>query len=104
MTRSVLALCLLVSAWAGCRRRPAPSLSEVQMNDPAARRRILRGVYESKEAWRWTARVFAVSLDAPPPDQTLYVQLDFTLPVELMSQAGTATLLSSTGSVKSSCT
>jgi len=60
---------------------------------PVGRSRLLRGIYEGTGDWRWTARVFAVSVDSPPPDQTPYVHLDFTLPEELMSQGGTVTLL-----------
>ncbi len=100
MTGCRLALCLLLTVASGCRRRPAPIISEVRMQDPAARRRLLRGIYEGQGQWRWTARAFAVSLDSPPPDQTPYVQLDFTLPEELMSQTGTATLLARVNGVE----
>lgn len=100
MTRCRLALCLLAALGPGCRRKPAPIVSEVRMQDPAARPRILRGVYEGSEGWRWTAPAFAVSLDPPPPEQTPYVQLDFSLTEELMTQGGTATLLARVNGVE----
>ena len=100
MTRCRLALCLLAALGPGCRRKPAPIVSEIRMQDPAARPRILRGVYEGTEGWRWTAPAFAVSLDPPPPEQTPYVQLDFSLTEELMTQGGTATLLARVNGVE----
>lgn len=101
MTRYyALPLCLLAALGAGCRRKPAAILSEVRMEDPAARRRLLRGVYEGREQWRWTAPAFALSLDAPPPGQAPYVQLDFTLPAELMSRTPTATLVARVNGVE----
>ncbi len=64
----------------------APMVFEARVADPLFKDRILRGFYEGTEAWRWTGREFAVSLDAPPPlDAPTFAVLDFNAPDELMS-------------------
>jgi cephalosporin hydroxylase len=90
--------CLVLLLLAGCRRKePEPVASkssaappamvfELSVADPALRDRLLRGFYEGTNAWKWTGRTFAVSLDAPPPlDAPTYLVLDFNAPDELMS-------------------
>jgi cephalosporin hydroxylase len=63
------------------------------MGERAAEQRLIRGFYEPEGgAWRWTARVFEASLDAPAAGEPAYLTLDCNLPVELMSQVHTATL------------
>ena len=54
---------------------------------------MLRGFYESRGAWRWTARCFAVSLDPLPADRATWVELDFTLPIEVTNEFRTVTLV-----------
>lgn len=59
---------------------------ELTVADPALKDRLLRGFYDGTNAWKWTGRQFAVSLDAPPPlDAPTYLVLDFNAPDELMS-------------------
>jgi cephalosporin hydroxylase len=66
--------------------KAGPMVFELTVADPAFKDRLLRGFYEGSEAWRWTGRQFAVSLDAPPPlDANTFVVLDFTVPDELIS-------------------
>ena len=71
---------------------PAPTISEIPIGDQSLERRLLRGFYESTGAWRWTARVFAVSLDPPPPGKDTYLELDFDLPHEVMNAVRIITL------------
>jgi cephalosporin hydroxylase len=93
-------LCCLAFANAGCRReqpqpRPAapPELvAKVAIREPDQRARLRRGFYEPGEEWSWTARVFAVSLDAPRTGRSLFLVMDFALPGELMSQYRDVTL------------
>ena len=85
-------LCLAGLALISCRRSPGPPVYEIQMADRTDEQRLVRGFYQPEGAWRWTARVFEASLDAPTVAQPAYLTLDCTLPVELISQAGTTTL------------
>lgn len=63
------------------------------MRDQSSQHRLLRGFYEIREEeWRWTSRIFAVSLDPPPTEGPTYLELDCNLPRELMNKAGTVTL------------
>jgi cephalosporin hydroxylase len=52
----------------------------------------VRGFPESGGAWRWTGRVFAVSLDPPPQAADVYVEMDFGLPRELAPESRPLTL------------
>ena len=54
--------------------------------------RLLRGLYESEGAWRWSARVFAFSLDVPDVEGPTYVELEFALSEILMKGLGDVTL------------
>lgn len=68
-------------------------ISEIGLGDKTFADRLLRGFYEPNGSWRWTRRVFAVSLDIPKPEARTYVDLDFTLPTELMNDTGPVTLI-----------
>jgi cephalosporin hydroxylase len=110
-TRPLVALYfVLVVAFASfaCRRKDAaPSASsprqeaatppamvfELTVADPAFKDRLLRGFYDGTEAWKWTGRQFAVSLDAPPPlDAPTFLVLDFNAPDELMNEVREVTV------------
>ncbi len=54
--------------------------------------RLLRGLYESEGSWRWAARLFAFSLDAPKVEGPIYVELEFALSEILMKDLGDVTL------------
>ena len=98
-------LCCFLVLSAGCRRKQppaaagqpaAPMIYELPVGDRTYEDRLLRGFYESVGAWRWTARRFAVSLDAPPPlEARTLLELDFTVPSELLNEARTVTLTAS---------
>jgi len=93
MNRSAILLCGLAALCCGCGHPPpAPTISEIPIGDQSLERRLLRGFYESTGAWRWTARVFAVSLDPPPPGKDTYLELDFDLPHEVMNAVRIITL------------
>ena len=93
-------LCCLAFAGAGCRRkepqtRPAATpglVTRVAIREPDQRARLRRGFYDPGDEWCWTARVFAVSLDVPRTDRSLFLVLDFSLAEELMNQYRDVTL------------
>jgi len=96
-------LCAFTIVSAGCRDKraaPAPSpthagpkIYEVDVSSQALQDRLLRGFYDGTVGWKWTARQFAVSIDAPPPrDQPSLLILDFTAPNELIDAVGAVTL------------
>jgi hypothetical protein len=88
--RSRLCCCVVaVVLLAGCGRQaasPAVVVSDVNVADPALQDRVLRGFYDADKAWKWTGRIFAVLLDAPPPpDAPTFLVMDFGTPEELMN-------------------
>jgi cephalosporin hydroxylase len=85
-------LCCLTAICCGSRRPAGPPVSELVIGEENRQGRMLRGFYESTGGWRWTGRVFAVSLDAPGPGGETFLELDFDLPHELMTPSGTVTL------------
>ena len=98
--RRIFLFCILV-ALVACQRKPAPKakasqdrnlpITEVSVTDPDVQSR-LRGFYEGTVGWKWTGKDFAVSLDAPEWHQQTFLDLDFTVPGELLAQAKTVTL------------
>ena len=97
---SLLYVCALISA--GCRNKTAPPplsaqagplIFEIDVSNRVYQDRLLRGFYDGTVGWKWTARQFAVAIDAPPPrDQPTLLILDFTVPSELIDAVGAATL------------
>jgi hypothetical protein len=73
---------------------PAPEkvLYELNFGENIDASRLLRGLYDSEGAWRWTARAFSVSLDRPQAESPVYVELEFALVKTLMDQFGEVTL------------
>lgn len=67
---------------------------------PAAR--LLRGFYPATPdvRWRWTSRVFAFSLDAPPLEREAYLEFEYGLPEELVNEVGGVTLIGSVNGVE----
>lgn len=43
--------------------------------------------------WRWTAPAFAFSLDQPEPGKVSYLEMDFTVPEELMEKPQPVTVV-----------
>ena len=56
------------------------------MAGQAHNERILRGVYPGEGAWRWTSPAFAFKLDPPAASKPAYLEIDFTVPEELMEK------------------
>ena len=80
-------VCLAIIWLAGCRPTPSVStpVSDVAVADAALEDRVLRGFYDGDTGWKWTGRMFAVLLDAPPPPgEATYLILDFNAPDELI--------------------
>src|SRR5512140_3068974 len=70
-----------------------PKVYEVLVAERLSQDRLLRGFYDGSEGWKWTARKFAVSVDVPPPpDAPTYLDLDFTVPKELIDEVHEVTL------------
>ena len=68
-------------------------VSDFVVGDRVYEKRLLRGFYEPNGGWRWTARKFAVSLDVPQPVAPMFLEMDFNLPSEVMSQVSKVTLI-----------
>src|ERR1017187_6115654 len=101
-SRVVLSFLCLVLMGSGCtrHRHPQPLVSEVLLSNGQHRDRILRGVYAGEGGWRWTAPSFAFSLDPPPAAKATYLELDFTVPQELMEKTPNVTLGSKVNGVE----
>lgn len=86
-------LCLSL-ALSSCHRRHKPHspTTEISIGSAAAKDRILGGVYQGTPGWKWTARSFSVLLDVPPRDEKIYVELDCTVPEELVRATGPVVL------------
>ena len=80
--------CLVLSITSGCGRgrKEAAAISEIVMAGQAHNERILRGVYPGEGAWRWTSPAFAFKLDPPAASKPAYLEIDFTVPEELMEK------------------
>jgi cephalosporin hydroxylase len=98
--RTVVILCLLVAGGCGCRLLRSGPLSEIMMTEAKHADRFLRGFYELQQNWRWTSRVFAVSLDPPQTDRATYLELDCKIPLEIMSEFRTVTLTATVNGVE----
>ena len=107
MRKTTVCCLLFLAAWFGCsREEPAPApvgaeqpapvpqevLYELNFAENIEPSRLLRGLYDSEGAWRWTARTFSVSLDRPQAESPVYVELEFALAKTLMDQFGEVTL------------
>jgi len=90
-----VAACVVAATSIGCRRSASKSgdVREVVLASETHKDRILRGVYPGTSGWRWTAPAFALSLDPPPPGVPTYVEMDFTVPAELMDKADSVTVV-----------
>ena len=88
-----IALCLpIVLLSCHPRDRAGTPIAEISIGTPAKKDRLLRGFYQGTAQWGWTGRTFAVLLDVPPRDEKTYVELDFTVPEELVRVTGPVVL------------
>ena len=94
-----LLACLLVLSPACRRARPPAAVSELVLARDSHSDRILRGIYPGNEGWRWTAPVFAFSLD-PPAAAPVYLELDFTVPDELTPETAAVTVVAKVNGVE----
>src|ERR1039458_7328229 len=94
MTNARIALaCSILLISPGChRRKKAGPISEIVVASNTNQDR-LRGVYPGEGGWRWTAPIFAFTLDPPPAGKPVYLELDFTVPDELMEKAPAVTVV-----------
>jgi cephalosporin hydroxylase len=98
--RTIVVLYLLVAFGCGYGLLRSRPLSEIMMTEAKHTDRFLRGFYELQQNWRWTSRVFAVSLDPPHIDRATYLELDCNIPLEIMSEFRTVTLTASVNGVE----
>jgi cephalosporin hydroxylase len=66
-------------------------ISKVDVADPAFRSRI-GGFYPGSQGWLWTTQNFYLLLDPPPVKGSIWLNLDFTVPNELISSARDVTI------------
>ena len=90
-----LAVCL-----AGCKHQPQPFSNDLKMSDASAERQLTAGFHErEQEAWRWTARTFAVVFVPSPVARqsgaTLRLQL--LIPAQQIQRLGPMTLSAEAG-------
>jgi cephalosporin hydroxylase len=89
MTHRRIALIACCALAVSCARKPVrpagPPVTRFEVTAAGMESRLLRGFYESHGAWRWSAPVFAVLLDAPAAGESATLLLDCMLPAELMS-------------------
>jgi cephalosporin hydroxylase len=103
----LLLLIAVITSLAGCGRKPAGKkdaaaqsrppgdvhISEVRVADKFVRDRLLSGFYSGTDDWLWTARKFAVRVDVPPPvTGESKLELDFSVPAELIEAVGPVTV------------
>ena len=66
-------------------------VSKIDVADPAFKSRI-GGFYPSGQGWLWTSEEFSIMLDPPPIKGEVWLTLDFTVPIELISQVHSVTI------------
>lgn len=95
-------LCCAALAGAGCKRERSAAVSEIQVAAGKDAGRLLRGFYAAMPdvSWRWTARVFAMSLDAPRDEKEVYLEFEYGLPEELVNEVGGVTLIGTVNGVE----
>jgi cephalosporin hydroxylase len=100
--RVVLSLFCLLLMGSGCTRsrHPQPAVSEILLADGQHQDRMLRGIYAGEGLWRWTAPSFAFALDPPPGAKATFLEMDFTVPQELMEKTPNVTLVSKVNGVE----
>jgi len=92
---AILISCLLLAGPAACRRHRGPRIivSEVTMGNENYKSRVLRGVYDGPNLWKWTEPSFALSLDPPADSKPTFLEMDLTVPDELMGKNPAVTLV-----------
>src|SRR5258708_11173837 len=95
MTARLALACCILSISPGCNRarKQTVAISEIVVSSNVHQDRILRGVYPGEAGYRWTEPVFAFMLDPPPAPKPVYLEMDFTLPYELMENAPAVTVV-----------
>ncbi|MFB3777647.1 MAG: CmcI family methyltransferase [Bryobacteraceae bacterium] len=93
MPRFTTLLACAAALLCGCRLLHRDTVCQINLGEKAHEERLLAGFYEPQGAWRWTGRTFAVSLDPPQGREAVYLELDCTLPVEVMKPALSPTLI-----------
>ena len=96
----VVCLALAGSACHRAKKVQKPLVTSITVGEAAAKEHLLRGFYEGQGPWRWTDRVFAVSLDSPSPTAAIYLELEFAYPQELAGPHPEATILARANGVE----
>ena len=95
MSRVTTLLFCIFALLAGCRSLRRAAVSEINLGEKKHEDRLLLGFYEPQGAWRWTNRIFAVSLDPPADSEATYLELDCDAAKEIMTPGLTPTLIAS---------
>ena len=92
---SLALACAIATLASGCHgpSRTGAEVHDLVLASGVHRERILRGVYPGDTGWRWTEPAFAFKLDPPPAGKAAFLEMDFTVPAELMEKGGPVTLL-----------
>src|SRR5438874_319165 len=98
--RAVLVCLVLMGSGCTRHRHPQTPVSEVLLSNDQHKDRILRGVYPGEGLWRWTAPSFAFALDPPAATKATFLELDFTVPQELMEKNPNVTLIAKVNGVE----
>jgi cephalosporin hydroxylase len=94
-------LCLALAAGSCARHpHPPPLVSEIRLADENHKDRVLRGIYPGEGGWRWTAPSFAFALDPPAAAAPAYLELDLTVPEELIEKNPSVTLVARVNGVE----
>lgn len=95
-TLRYVAIVLLAIAFSGCdNKQEDPLLSQFPMSDERSERQLLGGFWALEDGkWRWTARRFAVALQAPPGSERTgaKLRLQVFIPPMQIEKLGTLTL------------
>src|SRR5260370_34371189 len=111
--RKLFLICLFIAVSAGgCQRTKMPQakqetpqtqaapdvqtdsspITEFSVGDKFAEERLVRGFFEARGSWRFTAKNFALRVDVPQPVAATLLDLDFNVPLELMRVVPDVTL------------
>ena len=80
---------------AGCHKKVAPLVSDLQFSDKKSERQLISGFYAAEgEGWRWTKHRFAAVLAVPPGSQTAgaTLQMRLYIPESQIDDLGPMTL------------
>lgn len=70
------------------------------MGNEGYQTRVLRGIFTGPNLWKWTEPSFALSLDPPAGSAPTFLEMDLTMPEEVMGNAPAVTLVAKVNGVE----